>query len=136
MVETYLVQSEAEMLNKYNEYIENGYEGLMIRTLVGDYENKRSKTLLKYKTFEDDEFEILEVFEGSGKLTGMVGQMLFKIKSGTMFFSTVNGTQEYLTELWSQKADLIGKKATVKYFELTVDGIPRFPKVVGIRDYE
>jgi hypothetical protein len=41
-----------------------------------------------------------------------------------------------LTELWSQKQELIGKKATVKYFELTADGIPRFPKVVGIRDYE
>ena len=136
MVETHLAQSEADMLCKYSEYIEQGYEGLMIRTLSGDYENKRSKTLLKYKTFEDDEFEILDVYEGQGRLTGMVGQMLFKIKSGTMFFSTVNGTQEYLTELWSQKQELIGKKATVKYFELTVDGIPRFPKVVGIRDYE
>jgi len=136
MVETHLAQSEADMLKKYSEYIENGYEGLMIRTLTGDYENKRSKTLLKYKTFEDDEFEILDVYEGSGKLTGMVGQMLFKSKKGDMFFSTVNGTQEYLTELWSQKQELIGKKATVKYFELTADGIPRFPKVVGIRDYE
>ena len=136
MVETYLAQNEADMLKQYNHYIEQGYEGLMLRTLTGDYENKRSKTLLKFKTFEDDEFEILEVYEGNGKLTGMVGQMLFKIKSGTMFFSTVNGTQEYLTELWSQKQELIGKKATVKYFELTADGIPRFPKVIGIRDYE
>jgi ATP-dependent DNA ligase len=136
MVETHLAQSEADMLKKYSEYIENGYEGLMIRTITGDYENKRSKTLLKYKTFEDDEFEILDVYEGQGRLTGMVGQMLFKNKNGDMFFSTVNGTQEYLTELWSQKQELIGKKATVKYFELTADGIPRFPKVVGIRDYE
>jgi ATP-dependent DNA ligase len=147
MVETYLAQSEADMLSKYSEYIEQGYEGLMIRTLQGDYENKRSKTLLKYKTFEDDEFEILEVFEGSGKLTGMVGQMLFKIKSGAMFFSTVNGTQEYLTELLKQKQELIGKKATVKYFELTADridengkiikgGIPRFPKVINIDRFD
>jgi DNA ligase-1 len=136
MIETHLAQSEADMLSKYAEYIEQGYEGLMIRTITGEYENKRSKTLLKYKTFEDDEFEILDVYEGSGKLTGMVGQMLFKIKSGTMFFSTVNGTQEYLTELWSQKQELIGKKATVKYFELTVDGIPRFPKVVNVDRFD
>jgi DNA ligase-1 len=147
MVETHLAQSEADMLSKYSEYIEQGYEGLMIRTLSGDYENKRSKTLLKYKTFEDDEFEILDVYEGQGRLTGMVGQMLFKTKKGDMFFSTVNGTQEYLTELWSQKQELIGKKATVKYFELTADridengkiikgGIPRFPKVINIDRFD
>jgi DNA ligase-1 len=108
----------------------------MIRTHNGLYENKRSKNLLKYKTFEDDEFEILDVFEGQGKLTGMVGQMLFESKSGKQFYSTVNGTQEYLTELWSQKDTLVGKLATVKYFELTIDGVPRFPKVISIRDYE
>jgi hypothetical protein len=52
------------------------------------------------------------------------------------FTSTVNGTQEYLSELWSQRDDLIGKQATIKYFNLTPDGVPRFPKVIGIRDFE
>ena len=132
IVETHLAQSEADMLSKYAEYIEQGCEGLMIRTITGEYENKRSKTLLKYKTFEDSEFEILDVFEGQGKLTGMVGQMLFKTDEGKNFYSTVNGTQEYLTELWSQKDKLIGKQATVKYFELTEENIPRFPKVIQI----
>jgi hypothetical protein len=35
-----------------------------------------------------------------------------------------------------KRNDLIGKQATVKYFELTEDGIPRFPKVIAIRDFE
>ena len=147
MVETYLVQNEADMLKKYAQYIEQGYEGLIIRTLTGDYENKRSKTLLKYKTFEDDEFEILDAYEGQGRLTGRLGQALLKTQNGEMFFSTVNGTDEYLKDLWENKNNLIGKKATVKYFELTAEekdengktikgGVPRFPKVIGIRDYE
>jgi len=35
-----------------------------------------------------------------------------------------------------KRGTLIGKQATVKYFELTTDGIPRFPKVIAIRDFE
>jgi ATP-dependent DNA ligase len=116
--------------------MEEGYEGQMTRT-NSNYENKRSKTLLKRKEFSDDEFEILAVNEGTGKLAGRVGNMLFKSKSGHEFNSTVNGTQEYLDELWLQRDELIGKFATIKYFNLTPDTeIPRFPKVISIRDFE
>ena len=62
--------------------------------------------------------------------------MLFKTEQGHDFYSTVNGDEAYLTELWNKKDELIGKKATVKYFELTEDLVPRFPKVIAIRDYE
>jgi hypothetical protein len=41
-----------------------------------------------------------------------------------------------LTELWEQKDQLVGQQATIKYFELTVDNVPRFPKVIAIRNYE
>jgi hypothetical protein len=39
---------------------------------------------------------------------------------------------DYLEELWNSKDKLIGKQATVKYFNLTPDGKPRFPKVIKI----
>jgi hypothetical protein len=61
---------------------------------------------------------------------------LFKNEDGKEFYSTVNGTEEYLTELWEQKDQLVGQQATIKYFELTVDNVPRFPKVISIRNYE
>jgi len=48
----------------------------------------------------------------------------------------VNGDWEYIEKLWHSREGLIGKTATVKYFELTPDGIPRFPKVIAIRDFE
>ena len=110
-----------------------GYEGQILRT-NSLYENKRSKSLLKHKTFVDAEFTILGVVEGNGNLTGKVGKMQFEI-NGKPFESAINGTWEYLEELFKRN-DLIGKKATVKYFELTADGIPRFPKVIEIRDYD
>jgi ATP-dependent DNA ligase len=108
----------------------DGYEGQMIRVLDSEYENKRSKHLLKHKSFIDAEFEIRGVVEGKGKLTGKIGKLVFD-----GFDSAVNGDHEYLEMLFKQ-GDLIGKKATVKYFELTTDGIPRFPKVIAIRDFE
>ena len=130
------VNSEEEMIKKYGKYIEKGYEGIMIRTVHGMYENKRSKHLLKYKTFSDSEFTIVDVYEGKGRLSGKCGQMLLENNDGDRFYSTANGDEEYLTDLWNKREELIGKQATVKYFELTVDGVPRFPKIIGIRDYE
>jgi DNA ligase-1 len=118
----------------YEDYIEWGYEGQIIR-LDGLYENKRSKSLLKHKSFVDGEFEILGVEEGKGNLTGKVGRLNFKINDKT-FDAAVNGDWEYIERLWHSRDGLIGKMATVKYFELTTDGVPRFPKVICIRDFE
>ena len=42
----------------------------------------------------------------------------------------------YTVSLLEQADELIGKEATVKYFNLTPDGVPRFPYVIAIRDYE
>jgi hypothetical protein len=110
----------------YCQYMTDGYEGQMLR--VNDvYENKRSKHLIKRKEFTTEEFNIADVLEGKGKLANKVGKLDF----GT-FDSAVNGTHDYLKMLWDTKDTLIGVTATVKYFELTEDGVPRFPKVIAI----
>jgi len=136
VVETNDIRNAQEIDEWYGDYVSRGYEGQMLRT-DGLYENKRSNSLLKNKSFEDAEFTILEVHEGKGKLSGKVGYMVFKTNEGREFASTVNGDQEYLETLLKQKDELIGKEATIKYFNLTPGtSIPRFPKVVAIRDYE
>ena len=134
IVNTHRVDDQLELNRLYNKYLEQGYEGQMVR-LDALYENKRSKSLLKRKEFVDAEFEILGVIEGNGNLTGKVGKLQFEI-NGKSFESAVNGDWEYIEHLWNSRDGLIGKKATVKYFELTEDGIPRFPKVIAIRDFE
>jgi DNA ligase-1 len=135
LVHTYWVTDGPVRLDDlYNLFMEQGYEGQMIR-LDAPYENKRSKSLLKRKEFIDAEFTILGVIEGQGNLTGKVGKLQFEI-NGKPFESAVNGDWEYIEKLWHSRAGLVGKTATVKYFELTEDGIPRFPKVIAIRDFE
>lgn len=131
LVSTELARIEAEVMELYKQYINDGFEGQMLRVLDSPYQSKRSSNLLKHKSFFDAEFEIKGVKEGIGNLSNKVGTLQFEI-DGKPFNSAVNGTHEYLEELWKNKDELIGQTATIKYFELTSDGIPRFPKVIQI----
>ena len=135
IVETDEVNGREHLDKLYADYVERGYEGQMIR-LDGPYENKRSPKLLKRKEFVDEEYTILGYEEGKGNRTGTIKHFSFKNKNGKKFNSNVKGSFEYLTELLEKADDLIGKEATVKYFNLTPDGVPRFPYVIAIRDYE
>jgi DNA ligase-1 len=134
-VPTHYIPNEEELMDAYNEYVELGYEGQMLR-LDLPYENKRSKSLLKHKSFIDEEYTILGVEEGIGNKTGMVGSFIFESKSGKRFNCSPKFNWERCTEMWEQRETLIGKQATVKYFNLTPQGVPRFPYCIAIRDYE
>jgi len=131
IVETYLVETEKDALTLYGNYVASGYEGQMLRLNL-PYENKRSKSLLKHKSFIDTEYKIIGVEQGKGNLTGKMGALVFKTSKGDTFNASINGGWDYLEELWNSKDKLIGKQATVKYFNLTPDGKPRFPKVIKI----
>jgi DNA ligase-1 len=135
VVPAVLCNNQEELDAEYTKYMELGYEGQMIR-LDKPYEHKRSKYLLKRKEFKDSEYEIVEVVEGVGNRSGTAGFMIMKMADGRTFKSNIKGSFDYLKELLSDKKSLIGKKATVKYFCLTPDGIPRFPYVITVRDYE
>ena len=135
IVETTEVNSREHLDELYAEYVEQGYEGQMVR-IDGPYENKRSSMLLKRKEFVDEEYEILGYEEGKGNRAGTVKHFKFENNDGREFNSNVKGTFEYMAELLERGDELVGKMATVKYFNLTPDGVPRFPYVIAIRDYE
>jgi len=131
LVETHIADSEDEVMELYGEYVDKGFEGQMLR-LNGRYENKRSKFLLKHKSFVDEEYTIIDIVEGEGNRTGTAGYFVFETAEGKSFKSNVKGTWEETAEMLKNKKKLIGKLATVKYFNLTPDGIPRFPYVINI----
>jgi len=131
VVTTLKVGKEEELTQAYELYMENGYEGQMVR-LNKDYENKRSKYLLKRKEFMDEEFKILDVVEGEGNRKGTAGYMTFKNKVGRAFKSNIKGDFDYLAKLLKDKNKIIGKKATIKFFNYTPDEVPRFPYVIAI----
>ena len=110
----------------YSQYTEDGYEGQMVRNNT-PYENKRSKSLLKRKEFITEEFDVVEVLEGSGNWAGYAKH--FVLTDGTETFrSGVRGNQATLKTLLEQ--DEKPTWVTCRYFERTVDNIPRFPVVI------
>ena len=135
IVPTVEIHGREQLDRCYEDYIEAGYEGQMVR-LDGPYENKRSPKLLKRKEFIDEEYKILGYEEGEGNRAGTIKHFKFKNKDGKEFNSNVKGSFSYLTKLLEIADTLIGKDATIKYFNLTPDGVPRFPYVIAIRDYE
>ena len=135
LVETIEIHGREQLDRCYEDYVEAGYEGQMVR-IDGPYENKRSPKLLKRKEFVDEEYEILGYEEGEGNRTGTIKHFKFKNKDGREFNSNVKGSFSYLTKLLEIADTLIGKDATIKYFNLTPDGVPRFPYVIAIRYYE
>ena len=131
VVPTLKIDKQEQLDRAYESYMSQGYEGQMIR-LNRAYENKRSKNLLKRKDFMDAEFVIQEVVEGEGNRKGTAGYMIFKNKHNRPFRSNIKGDFGYLAQLLKEKKKLVGKKATIKFFNYTPDDVPRFPYVIAI----
>jgi len=131
LVDTRKAENEESVMEQYGLLVDAGYEGQILR-VDAPYENKRSKSLLKHKSFIDEEFTIKDICEGEGNRTGTAGYMVFETADGKPFKSNVKGTWEETAEILTNKKQLIGKQATIKYFNLTPDGIPRFPFVTNI----
>ena len=121
-----------------------GYEGIIIRNFSGKYEfGFRSNDLIKYKEFDDAEFEIADVIEATGRDAGTAVFILYlqghegeEITDENTFKAKPQGTRELRKEYFDNAEDIIGKKVTVQYQGLSDDGIPRFPSAIAIRDYE
>jgi DNA ligase-1 len=135
LVSTFHCGSEEEMKEQHARFVADGYEGIMLRNPAGVYKNVRSVDLLKYKEFFDDEYEVVGFKEGEGAEKGCV-LWTCKTEKGATFHCRPRGTREDRTELFQKGASYIGKKLTVRFQELTDDGIPRFPVGIAFRDYE
>ena len=134
LVASAICETTEEIDVMYGEYTTAGYEGQMIRQ-DAVYENKRSKGLLKRKEFITEEYEVVEVHEGQGNWAGYAKRLTLKMPNGTTFSSGIRGSQAKLKELLENpNIDW----ATCRYFELSNDGVPRFPVTIdygtGVRN--
>lgn len=140
LVETRKANSmeEVELLHEHFTSLTSPYEGVMIRAIEGFYKQQgRSKDLQKYKKFYDEEFTVLGYHEGTGAHAGTaIFDCLSKVNPDKTFGVTMHGTIESRKEMLKNIKKYIGKELTVKYQELSPDGIPRFPIGISFRDYE
>lgn len=132
LVDTYEISSESEVQPCFSDFKKSGYEGAMLRNALGFYVNKRSSDLIKVKEFDDDEFKVVDIEEGRGKLTGHVGSFVCEMTNGNRFLAKMSGDTEKLKEYFKDHSLWKGKILTVQYQGLTgANGVPRFP--VGLR---
>jgi DNA ligase-1 len=119
------------------DYIASGYEGGIIRIhgLEGYEVGHRSKNLLKVKAFTDSEYRITGYCSGVGRAKDCVIYECVT-EDGKPFRVVPKGSLEKRKEWYTNAHLSIGEYLKVKYFELTGDGIPRFPVGVGIRPKE
>lgn len=127
IVESIMVMDKIHTDDLYASYIEQGYEGQMLRRNK-PYEHKRSHNLIKRKEFKTEEFTVIRVEEGLGNWSGFAKKFICENKDGEVFGAGVKGNQTVLKELYESKRK--PKWATIRFFDYTPDGIPRFPVAI------
>lgn len=126
-VRTVICYNDDDIEACHEQNLAENYEGTMIRG-DGPYERgKRSYFLQKYKNFSDAEYTILDAEEGRGKDAGTVGAFVCSTKDGKTFNCRLKATYERRRELFNNPKQWKEMLLTVKYQNLTSDGIPRFP---------
>lgn len=133
---TFIVNSEEEMMNKHNEFVADGEEGLILRNPNSSYELKRSKNLLKVKQMVQDSesWKIVDYEEACGRDAGSVvfimqsddGEVKFRSRPAMTLLKRQEIFQECERDF---KGTYYGKRPTIQYQNLTGGNCPRFPVI-------
>ncbi len=104
-------------------------EGLMLRQPGSKYVAGRSSTLLKVKSFKDDEAVVIAHQAGAGRHEGRLGALVVRLASGVEF-SIGTG----LSDRERESPPPVGSTIVFRYQELSDGGVPRFPTFFAVRD--
>lgn len=139
-VKTVIAYNEKDVYKFHDQFVREGYEGVIIRNENGLYTfDHRSNDLQKYKEFIDEEFEIVSYKTGEGREKDAI-VFICKVKNPTTegpktFEVRPQGSIEQRREWTEEFSNIKGKELTVRYQELTEDNVPSFPVGVCIRYY-
>lgn len=136
-----------ESIRKYhNKYVANGFEGLIARNWDGLYlVNHRSHDLLKYKDFQDEEFEIIDAVCSRGGTEDGAICWICVTPDKDKFSVRPRGSMESRRRMWaefeSNPEKFVGQMLTVRFQDKTEGRdsngpVPRFPVGIEIRNYE
>ncbi|MDP5206705.1 DNA ligase [Alishewanella sp. SMS9] len=127
IVPQFRVADKQQLFNKLIELEQAGAEGLMLHHQAALYHTGRSQALLKLKTYQDSEAEVVGYRPGKGKYQGMVGALIVKTPEGKTF-----AIGSGLTDALRETPPDIGTVITYRYNGLTVHGLPRFARFLKV----
>ena len=141
-VPTHQVNNENEIKEYHTKFLEQGYEGTMIRNKLSLYKIKqRSSDLLKYKDIEDAEFKIIDYTiekdtseTDSNLVVWVIDVPIHNSEIRPRFIKCKvrpKGTKEERKELYKMCVENFdqfkGRNLWTSFFEYTRDGSLRFP---------
>lgn len=133
IINHYEVHNMNEIQALHDEFVSQGYEGLVIRDPYKEYKcGARDTRMQKLKLFTDSEFRILGIVNG---LRDEDMCFLLETEDHTQFKAKPIGDRA-LKQWYREHIDeLIGKMATVKYFGYTTTEhpVPNLPVMRSIR---
>jgi len=127
---------------KYKDFLNEGYEGMVIRRDLPyepSYHEKHSNAVFKHKPVRTKEFKIVDFTEGRGKDRG---KLIWICEANNIEFSVRPKMKdderiELFKEFKSGGFNKVkGKKLTIEYDSLSIDGVPQQPRALVVRDYE
>jgi len=137
LVESEICNSCDDLKGLHDKYVSEGFEGIMLRNTKGVYAiGHRSTDLQKYKEFQDAEYCVQDFTQGEGSERGCVIWLCRDGPTNRIFACRPRGSHEERRALYLRAKEFIGKMLTVRFQELTDDGLPRFPVGIEFRDYE
>jgi ATP-dependent DNA ligase len=119
ILKTETVASYADCEEIFNEALEAGEEGVIIKNGDSPWEDKRSKYQVKMKAELEADLLVEEVQEGTGKYEGLVGSLSCTTKDGNLKVNVGSGLSDEQRKM--DPNDYIGKIVSVKYNEKIKD---------------
>ena len=114
-----------------------GGEGVMLNTIDGPYEVKRSKCLLKVKHTEEHVLEVVNIIEGTGKYEDAMGALVV-LYNGSYVGVGSGFTDEQRIHIWNNQSEYIGRMVEVETFGESINqqgcvslNCPIFKRFVG-----
>ena len=127
MVESNLAYSMQELMVKYHQILDSGYEGIIIRHLLAPYLRKRHNKVLKFKPKKTDIYQIIDILEGSGEHQNMIGAFICQGFDHTQFHVAAGEfSHPKRMDIWKNREDIIGDYLEIAYQNISNKGIPRF----------
>ena len=113
LVEHKIVATYEEAKEIFEAYLADGQEGIILKGLQGVWEDKRSKSQIKFKGELECDLKIVGIQEGTGKYAGMLGAILCESADGVIKVSVGSGfTDEQRKNLGEE---IVDKIAAIKY---------------------
>jgi ATP-dependent DNA ligase len=113
LVETFDVHSLEQTQTIFQNYLDDGDEGIILKDPNSLWENKRSKGQIKFKAELDCELKVLSVISGTGKYADMIGSLYCESADGVIKVYVGSGFNDEQRN--ASPSEYYGKIISVKY---------------------